>query len=112
MDEAYIVYVRTDGGYITAVNSSAFLRETNGWTEIDRGLEEKHHHAQGNYFPQTIQTEGGAWRYKLTNGAIMECTAEEIAAQENAIPSPTVSDKERIAELEAALDLLLSGVTE
>lgn len=112
MDEAYIVYVRTDGGFVVAVNSSAFLRNTDGWTEIDRGFEEKHHHAQGNYFPQTIQTDGGAWRYKLADGVITECSAEEIAAQESAMPSPAMSDKERIEELEAALELLLSGVTE
>ena len=81
MDEAYIVYVKTDGGYVTAVNSSAFLQDADGWTEIDRGFELRYHHAQGNYLPKPIQTEGGAWQYKLTNGAIAECSAEEIAAQ-------------------------------
>ena len=112
MDEAYIVYVKTDGEYITAANSSAFLRDADGWTEIDRGEGLRYHHAQGNYFPHPIQTEGGAWRYKLADGAVTECSAEEIAAQEAALPMPDESDKERIAELEAALDLLLSGVTE
>jgi hypothetical protein len=42
----------------------------------------------------------------------VECSAEEIAEQESALPKPPMSDKERIAELEEALDLLLSGVTE
>lgn len=113
MENPYIVYVKTDGnGYVTAVNSSAFLNDTDGWTEIDHGNEEKFHHAQGNYFVKPIQTEDGAWRYKLTNGAVVECSAEEIAEQESALPKPPMSDKERIAELEEALDLLLSGVTE
>lgn len=111
--EEYIVYVKTDGhGFITAVNSSAFIADPVGWIEVDRGFSVHHCHAQGNYFPEPIMTESGVWRYKLTNGAIVECSAEEIAAQEAAQPEPDMSDKERIAELEAALDLLLSGVTE
>ena len=33
----YIVYVKTNGsGYITAVNSSAFLHDATGWTAIGR----------------------------------------------------------------------------
>ena len=113
MEEQYIVFVKIDdAGYIIAVNSSAFLRETVGWIEIDRGYSEKYHHAQGNYFNQSIVTEFGAWRYKLIGGAVAECTPDEIAAQEALLPVPGLSDAERIAELEAALDLLLSGVTE
>ena len=42
----YIVYVKTNSnGYITAVNSSAFLSDTNGWVEIDNGYSDKYHHA-------------------------------------------------------------------
>lgn len=80
----YIVYVKTHDGYITAVNSSEFLPDTTGWTEIDSGYGDKHHHAQGNYFPMPIITESGAYRYKLVNGKPIECTAEEIKAQEEA----------------------------
>lgn len=79
----YIVYVKTDAnGHITAVNSSEFLTDTSGWTEIDRGRGDKYHHAQGNYFPLPVVTEGGAYRYKLTDGVPVECSAEEIAVQE------------------------------
>ena len=92
----YIVYVKTDSsGYITAVNSSAFLTDTAGWTEIDRGYGDKYHHAQGNYFPESIITMGGAYRYKLVDGKPVECTAEEIEAQEEAnkpITTPTTDD--------------------
>ena len=83
MDETYIVYVKTDGNFIVAVNSSAFLPDTDGWTEIDSGYGDKYHHAQGNYFPLPIQTDGGAWRYKLVDGVVVECSAEEIAEQEH-----------------------------
>lgn len=112
MDEAYIVYVKTTGEYITAVNSSGFLCDVSNWVEIDRGFGLRCHHAQGNYLPRPIQTESGVWRYKLLNGVPVECTAEEIAVQEAALPAPPMSDKERIAELEEALEMLLNGVTE
>ena len=81
----YIVYVRpNENSYITAVNSSAFLTDTTGWVEIDRGYGDKYHHAQGNYFQESIYTEGGAYRYKLVDGKSVECTPEEIAEQEAA----------------------------
>lgn len=89
----YIVYVKpNDSGYITAVNSSAFLADTTEWTEIDSGCGDKYHHAQGNYFDNLIMTMGGAYRYKLVDGVPVECTAEEIAEQEEANkPVPTLS---------------------
>ena len=105
-ENPYIVYVKTDpNGYITSVNSSAFLTDTTGWVEIDRGYGDKYHHAQGNFFPQPIVTEGGAYRYKLVDGVPTECTAEEIAAQEEAlkpVPSPTLED--RVETLETTTD--------
>lgn len=119
--QPYIVYVKTDAsGYITAVNSSAFLPDTAGWTEIDRGYGDKYHHAQGNYFPQPTRTMGGAYRYKLVDGYPVECTAEEIAEQESALnPDPTPTLESRVHDLETdstemreALEMILSGVTE
>lgn len=80
-----IVYVKpNENSYITAVNSSAFLSDTNGWVEIDRGYGDRFHHAQNNYFDGPIRTDGGAYRYKLVNGKAVECTTEEIKAQEEA----------------------------
>lgn len=81
----YIVYVKPNsGGYITAVNSSAFLSDTTGWVEIDSGYSYRYRYAQVNYFPESIITDGGAYRYKLVKGKAVECTAEEIKAQEEA----------------------------
>lgn len=102
----YIVYVRTNSnGYIIAVNSSAFLSDTTGWTEIDSGYGDRYHHAQGNYFPQPIITEVGAYRYKLVDGKPVECTAEEIAEQEEALhPEPTPTLESRVEVLETTTD--------
>lgn len=117
----YIVYVKTDAnGCITAVNSSAFLTDTTGWVEIDRGYGDKYHHAQGNYFPQPIVTDSGAYRYKLVDGQPVECSAEEIAAQEEAlkpVPTPSLENRVEVLETDAAetreaLEMILSGVTE
>lgn len=100
----YIVYVKPEtNGYITAVNSSAFLKDTAGWVEIDRGYGDKYYHAQGNYFPKAIKTAGGAYRYKLVNGKPVECTPEEIKAQEEARkPVPVEPEGSVWDELDAA----------
>ena len=81
----YIVYVKpNESGYITAVNSSAFLLDTAGWTGIDSGYGDRYHHAQGNYLPKPIITEAGAYRYKLVGGRVSEWSASEILEQESA----------------------------
>lgn len=112
--EAYNVYVKTNSNsYITAVNSSAFLTDTTGWVEIDRGNGDKYHHAQGNYFPEPIYTMGGAYRYRLVDGNPVECSPEEIAAQEEAnkpAPAPSGNLEERVASVESDVASLVAAV--
>lgn len=112
--ESYIVYAKIDDqGRIVAINSSEFLPDPTGWVEIDRGEGDRYHHAQGNYFEKPIITEGGAYRYKLIEGDVVECSAEEVEEQEAALlPAEDPTLDARVAELEEALELLLSGVTE
>lgn len=99
----YIVYVKTDeDNRITAINSSAFLKDTDGWTEIDSGYGDKYHHAQGNYFPLPVMDWRGIYRYKLEDGQPKERTPEEMDA-DYVPPVHQPSDKERIAALEAQL---------
>lgn len=104
----YEVYIQiNENGYIIAVNSSAFLVDTSDWVKIDEGYGDKYHHAQGNYFPQPIITMFGAYCYKLVDGAVVECSAEEIAEQEAALqPDPGGSSgttaEELLAEMDAA----------
>ena len=79
--QPYIVYVRTDdAGRITAINSSAFLPDANGWVRIDNGYGDKYHHAQGNYFDKPLYDERGICRYKLVDGKPVERTQEEMDA--------------------------------
>lgn len=108
MDEKYEVYVKTDeNGYITAVNSSAYLKSVQGWTKIDEGLGDRYRLAQGNYFPGGIVTEAGAWRYKLVDGAVEETPADAIRDMEAANRPKTGNGDDGSyatwAELETAL---------
>ena len=106
----YIVYVKLDEeNRITSVNSSAFLRETDGWTEIDSGFGDRYHHAQGNYFPQPIMDERGIYRYKLVDGKAVERTQEEMDA-DYVPPEVKPTDAERISQLESEKKLLTAQV--
>lgn len=79
--EEYTVYIRVDdAGRVVGVNSSAFVRGTNGWTAIDAGRGDRYHHAQGNYLPGPLVDERGICRYKLDGGAVVERTQEEMDA--------------------------------
>lgn len=104
MNDKYSVYIKTnDSGYITAVNSDAFLTDLTGWFKIDEGAGDKYHHAQGNYFDSPIITEGSAYRYKLADGALAKCTAEEIAEQEAANQPSQTTEPDVYDELAAAI---------
>ena len=108
--DCYSVYVKTnDYGYITDINSSDFIVDTNNWTWIDSGYGDKYHHAQNNYLPKSIYTGNDFYRYKLVDGIPTECSEEEITQQEDAIKSLyvyTPSTEERIGALEAAVTML------
>ena len=98
----YCVYIKTNSsGYITAVNSSAFLSDVTGWMQIDSGYGDKYHHAQGNYFPRCIVTARGGYRYKLVEGMLEECSEEEVTEQmKNEDISENLSLEARVNTLE------------
>lgn len=78
INPTYKVYIKTnDNNVITAVNSSAFLRDTTDWTEIDKGTGDKYHHAQGNYLPVGLMDERGLYNYKLVDGKPVLRTDED-----------------------------------
>lgn len=106
--ESYIVYVQTDAqNNIIAINSSAFLEDTERWIKIDEGLGDKYHHAQCNYFDKPIYTADGVPRYKLVDGKAVERTTEEIQAD---VPEPQPTELEK---LRADIDFLsiMTGVS-
>lgn len=122
--QPYIVYIKPDEqNRIQAVNSSAFLRDTDGWVEIDRGFGDCFHHAQGNYFPKPIYDERGIMRYMIARSidwpdrkmefpfereddaepwAVYERTQAEMDA-DYIPPVPQPDPTERIAALEEQL---------
>lgn len=87
MRNTYKVYIQTTNGIITAINSDAFIDPT-GWTQIDEGDSDRHHHAQGNYLQKSIMTVEGVFRYKLVDGRAVERAEDEIQADIDAIPPP------------------------
>ena len=110
MDE-YLVYIRVDdAGRVVDINSSAFLTDTDGWVQIDRGHGDRFHHAQGNYLPGPLMDERGVYRYKLADGAVVERTAEELDA-DWVEPEPAADPAERLRAVEETLaayeDMLL-----
>lgn len=106
----YKVYIKVnEDGYITEVNSSAFIIDATGWIEIDNGYGDKYHHAQGNYFPMPLYDDMGRFSYKYVNGKAIVIPEEEKPEID---PIVAPSAEERIKELEEALALLLEGATE
>lgn len=113
------VLVRTDdAGRVVDINSNAFVQDTDGWVQIDSGHGDRYHHAQGNYLPGPLMDVRGVYRYKLEDGAIVERTAEEMDGDWAPMASqPTLESRVETVdgttqELQEALDLLLTGVTE
>ena len=109
----YIVYVKPNSsGYITAVNSSAFLSDTTGWVEIDSGYGDKYHHAQGNYFNKPIMTMSGAYQYKLVEDKILKCMPDEITTQEEANKSVETPSQLDVIESKVSYIAMMTGLTE
>lgn len=95
----YKVYAKTsDSDMITAINSSAFLPDTTGWTEIDEGEGDKYHHAQNNYLPAGLTDENGIYNYKLINGKPELRTTEDKAPE-----LARIAAAQEISELKAKL---------
>ena len=110
--QPYIVYVRTDEyNRIVAINSSAFLTDTDSWVKIDSGYGDRYHHAQGNYFDKPLYDERGICQYRLLLGVPQERTQEDMDAdyipQE---PEPLGDNEARIAALEAAMAAIEEGI--
>lgn len=109
--EGYIT--RIDGGYTTGN-----ITNPEDWVLIDEGYGDKYNLCQSNYLPLPLMDERGVYRYKLVDGKAVERTQEEMDA-DYAPPEPVTPLEDRVdavevktGDLEEALDMLLSGVTE
>ena len=103
--DVYKVYVRVDeSGRIVSINSSAFIRDTEGLVEIDRGPGDRYHHAQGNYLPGPLMDGRGVFRYKLEGGKVIERTEEEMLADVK--PHVKSELENRLDRLETAIDTI------
>lgn len=120
--ESYRVFAQIDdSGIIVDINSSAFLSDITGWVQIDEGMGDRYHHVQGNYFPKTKYDERGIPRYAYVldgDPKWRERTQEEMDA-DYVPPEPVTPLEDRVGaveiktgDLEEALDMILSGVTE
>lgn len=120
--DKYQVYIVIDGkNRIVSVDSSAFISDTTGWLQIDEGMGDRYHHAQNNYFPKPKYDDRGIPRYTyVPDGSPKwrERTAEEMDA--DYVPTEPVTPLEdrvdaveiKTGDLEEALDMILSRVTE
>lgn len=103
------VYVLLDSsGYITRIDggyTESNITDLENWVLIDEGYGDRYNLCQGNYFPQPLITDGGAYRYKLIDGMVTECSESEILEQEEAQKRntpPTLQD--RVDALETTAD--------
>ena len=107
------VYVLLDSsGYITRIDggyTESNITDLENWVLIDEGYGDRYNLCQGNFFPKPLITEGGAYRYKLIDGMVTECSESEILEHEEAKKRntpPTLQD--RVDALETtAEDMIL-----
>lgn len=101
--ESYRVFANIDdSGVIVDINSSAFLSDITGWVQIDEGMGDRYHHAQGNYFPKPKYDERGIPRYAYVpdgDPKWRERTPEEMDA-DYVPPQPVKTVDELAAENE------------
>lgn len=115
------VYIKVDGaGRIIGCEggySMGNIKNADEWICIDEGEGDRYNHCQTGYFSRIIFEEHGVPVYKFEGGYAIERTQAEIDADIAAIPmpepAPSVGELQtKIDELEAVIDLLVSGATE
>lgn len=121
MNECNVLVLLGDKNTILSVDSSAFLSDTKGWVKIDAGAGDRYRHAQNNYFPKPKYDDRGIPRYAYVQDGSpkwRERTQEEMDA-DYVEPQPVTPLEARVGaveiktgDLEEALDMILSGVTE
>lgn len=116
------VYILPDSsGYITRIDGGytvSNIKDPENWVLIDEGYGDKYNLCQENYLEKPLMDERGIHRYKLVDGKPVERTQEEMDADYvPPEPVPPLGDRVdaveiKTGDLEEALDMILSGVTE
>ncbi len=107
MDSYNVLVLLNERNLIVSVNSSAFVFGEE-WVQIDEGVGDRYHHAQGNYFPAPLYDDRGIPRYVyVPDGSPKwrERTQEEMDA--DYVPPQPVKT---VDELAAENDLLRAQV--
>lgn len=100
--------LRCEGGY-----TMSNIDDVSKWTYIDEGTGDRYNLCQSNYFDKPLMTMDGAYRYKLVDGKPVECTPEEIAAQEEANkPEAVPTTEDRLKALESQNQMLMECLLE
>ena len=108
--QPYAVLVRTDEqNRIIAINSSAFVTDTEGWVQIDEGDGDSYHHAQGNYLPLPLTDDRGVYRYKLADGHAVERTQAEMDGDYTP-PEEVPTLETRVGGLETEVQSIKTGL--
>lgn len=109
MNENYVVYVKiNESNSIIEINSSEFINDISGWIQIDEGVGDKYHHAQGNYFDMSLYDMEGCANYKLVDGKPELRTAEEKQVEISNRPAPPPTEEDRIKALEESMLTLMT----
>lgn len=98
--------LQSPDGYVTQIDGGytiSNITNPEDWVLIDGGTGDRYNLCQNNYLDGPLMTDSGVYRYKLVDGAPVECSPEEIAAQIAAMPQPEVRPT-----LEARVDTLES----
>ena len=65
------VYIKIDEeNNVIDINSNIFIEDLTGWILIDEGNGDKYTHAQGNYLPNPLLTNG-EYNYKYEDNHIL-----------------------------------------
>lgn len=81
MEDNYKVYIKTDqSGNVIAIDSSAFISNTDDWIEIDEGFSDRFYHAQNNYLGEPLidfEFQAPVYNYKFQDGILSKKSDEE-----------------------------------
>ena len=62
------VYIKVDNNSnVIDINSSIFVKDTDGWIYVDEGYGDKYDHAQSLYLNKSLINEEGQYNYKFNN---------------------------------------------